>query len=433
MRARRIGTIIGVVAGVALCFGLGFCSGIIVQHSHSQKKEPKPIDPPPELSEVGKKVWELAAGVTLAEDWIWLEYDEHVGKARHFPTVAKHAIGSAQPSMQLEEFFTNTPEGMEENPEYWYERWNYWWSAYGTMTGHIDEVIRTARESQIQLARDKMDQYKDSYSPVTMSLALRSWDEDTVQEFRQYVSKLHELEPDNGFIYLMEAAAVAQDGDVGEVLELVEQAANATHFNMPASSLAKAVHKHWVIRGENIPSGVLSYNHLYRKLLSLPNYIWVRSAYDLIADEFSDEEYYAHNEDLKRLAARLACLENRDGHLSTLVACVLTMKVNKRMLLAYARAGNNEGMNTCLGVAQRTRNIVNAVYDQSGWPELLNDSIFEAAGKSWIDLAGYSDFMRLQEFGNVQRIEELLTKYEETPYPPLEPQPESEDATSEND
>jgi hypothetical protein len=433
MRARRIGTIIGVVAGIALCFGLGFGSGVIVQHSHSRKKEPKPIDPPAELSEVGGKIWELAAGVTLAEDWIWLEYDEHVGKARHSPTVAKHAIGSALPSVQLEEFFANAPEGMEENPEYWYERWNFWWSAYGTMTGHIDEVIRTARESQIQLARDKMDQYKDSYSPVTMRLALRNWRVDTEQEFRQYVSKLHELEPDNGFIYLMEATVAARESDVGKTLLLIDQAVEASDFSMPSSSLAEVMHEHWVLRGEEIPSGVLSYYYLCHRLREMPNYMWIRGVYELTDGELSDEEYLIHSQELQQLSTRFIRLENYVGVINTLSACAMIGIVNERMQLAYAHTGNEEGLDACWRIANIKRKLLNAARDQSGWPDLLNDSVFEATGKSWIDLAGYSDFIRLQEFGNVERIEELLTRYEEFEYPPLEPQPEDEDESSNDD
>ena len=43
---------------------------------------------------------------------------------------------------------------------------------------------------------------------------------------------------------------------------------------------------------------------------------------------------------------------------------------------------------------------------------------------------GFSDYSRLQEFGDIEKFESRLTRYEEFEYPPLEPQPGDEGESS---
>ncbi len=421
MRARRIGTIIGVVAAVALCFGLGFGSGVIVQHTRSQKRTPKPIDPPPELSEVGKKVWKMESGLRIVEENMWLLYGSCMYPLEELSGFASMAFSTELAMDRLRVFFSGQAEQYSDNPEYWFERWLFW-DSVSSFAGPAKPSKEEA-EREAEAAHNKMSSFNDSYAPIAYR-SCRSLDPDT-DEFVQRVSDLRRLQPQNGFISLLAATAAAERGELEETLSLIDEALTAENFSFPVAPLTEVIYDHWVVQTETVPS-VLICRYIVLDPIQ-PDYLEIRHTYAYIADEMSDEEFIAALSKLKRLVVRLARLEPAQGSIRGLVTCNLIRLLNKRAAEAYAGAGNAKGVQACLEIKETHLLLQNAICDRSGHSEQLEEMVKQHSRKTWRDLVSFSDYMRLREFGDIEKVEHRLTRYEEFEYPPLKPQPEGED------
>lgn len=428
MRARRIGTIIGVVVGVALCFGLGFGSGVIVQHSHSRKKEPKPIDPPAELSEVGKKVWELESGLRIVEENMWLLYGSCIGPLEELPNYASIAVSTELAMDRLCAFFSGEAEQYSDDPEYWFERLLFWDSISSFAFAGPAKLSEQESEREAEAAREKMSSFADSYAPIAYRFS-RSLDPDT-DEFARHVNDLRKLQPRNGFISLLAATAAAERGEFEETLSLIDGALTAENFSFPVAPLTEVIYDHWIVRKEAVPSTLICRYIVLDPIQ--PDYLEIRHTYKYIADEMSDEEFIAALPRLKRLVVRIARLKPAQGNIRGLVTCNLIRLLNKRAAEAYAGAGNAKGVQACLDITETHLLLQSAICDRSGHSERLEEMVKQHSFKSWRDLVGFSDYSRLQEFGDIEKFEHRLTRYEEFEYPPLEPQP-GDDSESETD
>jgi len=427
MRARRIGAIIGVVAVVALCFGLGFCSSVIVQHSRSLKKEPKPIDPPAELSDVGKKVWKLESGLLIAEEFEWLFHGGCMDPMTELPEYAYIAFSTELAMDRLRVFFSGEAEQYADDPEYWYERWLFW-EFISSLAGPAKPEEEEA-EREAEFARDKMSSFAKSYAPIAYRLSL-GLDRDS-DEFAQRIGDLRKLQPQNGFTSLLAATAAAERGELEETLSLIDEAITAEDFRLPVAPMTEVIYDHWVIRKETVPSALVC-----RYISSEPaflGFVAIKKAYRFVMEKTSDDEFMAALPKLKRLTLRIACIKPGTGSIQSLMASVLIKLLNRRAAEAYTNAGNREGIEACLKVETMCIMLQNAGHDLSGHPEKLEEMIKRHSGKTWRDLVGFSDYIKLWKFGDIERVEHKLTDYEELEYPPLEPQPDDEDEAGDND
>lgn len=421
MRARRIGAVIGVVAGVALCFGLGFGSGVIVQHSRTQKKEPKPIDPPEELSEVGKKVWELESGLLIAEEFEWLFHGGCMDPMTELPEYAYIAFSTELAMDRLRAFFSGEAEQYSDDPEYWYERWLFW-KFIAPLAGPAKPEEAEA-EREAEAAHEKMSSFVDTYTPITYRLSL-SLDRDT-DEFAQRIGDLRRLQPQNGFISLLAATIAAERGELEETLSLIDEAITAEDFDIPVAPMTEIIYNHWVVQKETVPSALVC-----RYISSEPaflGFVAIKHAYRFVMEEMSDEEFITILPKLKRLAVRIARLEPGTGSIQSLIAGVLITMLNRRAAKAYTNAGNLTGIQACLEIEANRPMLQNAIYDRSGHSEQLEEMVKRHSRKTWRDLVGFSDYIKLWKFGDTEKIGHILADYEELEYPPLEPQPEGED------
>lgn len=429
MRARRIGTIIGVVAGVVLCFGLGFCSGVIVQHSRSQKRTPKPIDPPAELSDVGKRIWELESGLRIAEEFEWLVHGGCMDPMTELPEYAYIAFSTELAMDRLRVFFSGEADQYSSDPEYWFERWLFWDSISSfAFTGPAKPSKKEA-EREAEAAHKKMSSFADSYAPIAYRFC-RSLNPDT-DEFVQRVSDLRRLLPENGFISLLAATAAAEHGELEETLSLIDEAITAEDFRLPVAPMTEVIYDHWVVQTETVPSALIC-----RYMMSDPvplDLVPLKNAYRFIADEMSDEEFIAAVPKLKRLVVRIARLEPATGSIQGLTVCVLMRSLNKRAAEAYAGAGNAKGVQACLESTEIHRLMQITTFDRSGRSEQLEEMVKRHSRKTWRDLVGFSDYIRLWKFGDIEKVESRLTMYKEFEYPPLEPQPDDEDESGDGE
>jgi|GEM_PF-3435728 len=420
MRARRIVTIIGAVAAVALCFGLGFGSGVIVQHSHSRKRKPKPIAPPAELSEVGKKVWELESGLLIAEEIEWLFHGGCMDPMEDFPEYAYIAFSTELAMDRLRVFFKDEAGQYANNPEYWYECWLFW-KFVAPLAGPAKPAESEA-EREAKFARDKMSSFADSYAPIAYRLSL-GLNRDT-DEFSGRVSDLQKLQPQNGFISLLAATAAAECGELEETLSLIDKAIAAESFNIPVAPLTEIIYDRWVVRKETVPSALVC-----RYISSEPAFgiVAIKNTCRFIMEEMSDEEFIAALPKLKQLTLRIARIEPGTGSMQSLIAAVLIKILNRQAAEAYANAGNLKGIEACLNVEKTWLMLQNAGRDLSGHSGKLEEMIKQHSNRTWRDLVGFSDYIKLWKFGDIERVEDKLADYEETEYPPLEPQPDGED------
>jgi len=426
MRVRRPVAIIGVVAGLLLCFGLGFGLGAIAHNSWSRKQEPRPIDPPAELSEVGKKVWEMESGLRIAEEFVWLFHGGCMDPMTELPEYAHIAFSTELAMDRLRTFFSGEAKQYADDPEYWYERYLFW-KFIASLAGPAKPEEEEA-EREAEFARDKMSSFAKSYAPIAYRLSL-GLDRDS-DEFAQRIGDLRKLQPQNGFPSLLAATAAAERGELEETLSLIDEAVAAEDFNLPVAPLTEVLYDRWVVQKETVPSALIC-----RYISSEPalGIIAIKSVYRFVIEELSDGEFIAALPKLKRLTLRIARIKPGSGSIQSLIAAVLIKILNRRAADAYTNAGNREGIEACLKVETMCIMLQNAGHDLSGHQEKLEEMIKQHSGKTQRDLVGFSDYIRLWKFGDIERVNHKLTDYEELEYPPLAPQPDNEDESGNDD
>jgi hypothetical protein len=126
--------------------------------------------------------------------------------------------------------------------------------------------------------------------------------------------------------------------------------------------------------------------------------------------------------EVKRALARLYLVEPPVSGHPRLSLPNIMLRLSRASTEAYVRAGNPEAVKQCRIQESRLSRL--AFYATQGI-SLLDDFegiIERGSGRSFRDTVVFSDFIRWLEFGDTERMDGLVEKYDEFEYPPLEPE-----------
>jgi hypothetical protein len=414
MRAWRIITYI--VAGTLL-LAMGFSVGAICTKRASQPHSAlKPIGPPEGLSSLGSSVWKLTSGLTVIEEFVWAMYEEEPTGITQPDRLVGHAYNTISNSNKLEDLFSGEHPEYQDDPEYWLERWLFW--NYVARYMGPSSASEQETERGIHDALVGMKQFGETYAPITYRLCVDAGLSEKEENY--YFDILHELQPDNGYIDVMLAAKLRNSAAVDELLELLKTAADKPEFRVPVAPLTEVLAEHWVKQGE-VVSPMLAFRYTEADP-RVPSLLGLNKAIQRITSELDDNDLVTALHEVKRALARLYLVEPPVSGHPRLSLPNIMLRLSRASTEAYVRAGNPEAVKQCRIQESRLSRL--AFYATQGI-SLLDDFegiIERGSGRSFRDTVVFSDFIRWLEFGDTERMDGLVEKYDEFEYPPLEPE-----------
>ena len=385
--------------------------------------------PPPELSPVGKEVWELYADALshrYITNCLWTVMAVSEREEEPVLPVALEVVRGFPAAWGMVKFFSEAPERFQDDPEHWFERWVFW-RAWGKLFVHFPGVDEERLGYIKRVTNERFAEIADSYAPAAavkaqLLLARSSEEPDALGGVLRCADLLTSLDSGNGFAYIFNLSVAIRRGQRSLARDYLHLAAQAPRFEYPATTAYKALIRHWVELHEEIPDGLMAYYFAHSSNAGI--YWSGRFVKYLATEEGDDVQFMSDLPDLRKLVVRVGTGKPWGPPVQRLAMAVSLSRLHERALKAYVRAGNVDAIESKaprLGCKLPQR-ILHKACDFAGWASSLDELLRVQTGKSWADTVSLSSYLRLSEFGLTDKWQRDIGNYMAEEYPPLYPE-----------